>query len=101
MSQHARKLALASMLGLALAGHAVADADFEGLRDFGLFRDHFLKQHSRKLFGVDEPLAASSGESISAAVANADPTRLVTLARGLNARVVSAAPNLGANIDMA
>lgn len=100
MSQHARKLALASMLGLALARHAVADADFEGLRDFGLFRDHFLEQHSGKLFGVDDPLAASSGESISAAVANADPTRLVTLARGLHARVVSAAPNLGANIDM-
>jgi len=49
---------------------------------------------------VDEPLAASSGESITAAVANADPTRLVTLARGLRVRVVSAAANLGANTDM-
>jgi secreted PhoX family phosphatase len=39
-------------------------------------------------------------ESITAPVAESDPTRLVTLARGLNARVVSAAPSLGANTDM-
>jgi secreted PhoX family phosphatase len=100
MSQHARKLALASMLALSLAGNAAADGDFRGFKDFGSFRDHLLKEQSRKLFGVDEPVAASSTESIAAAVANADPTRLVTLARGLHARVVSAAANLGANIDM-
>lgn len=97
---HVRKLALASMLGLGLAGHAAADEDFRGFRDFGSFRDHLLKQQSRKLFGVDEPVAASSRESITAAVANADPTRLVTLARGLHARVASAAPNLAPNVDM-
>ena len=97
---HVRKLALASMLGLGLAGHAAADEDFRGFRDFGSFRDHLLKQQSRKLFGVDEPVAASSRESITAAVANADPTRLVTLAKGLHARVASAAPNLAPNVDM-
>ena len=98
-----RKLLLASILGLCLfPGVAAADRDddFRGFRDFGSHRDHLLKEHSRKLFGVDEPLAASSRESISAAVANADPTRLVTLARGLQARVVSAASNLAPNIDM-
>ena len=98
-----RKLLLASMLGISLLpGVAAADRDddFRGLRDFGSFRDHLLREHSGKLFGVDEPLAASSGESITAAVANADPTRLVTLARGLHARVASAAPNLAANVDM-
>jgi secreted PhoX family phosphatase len=100
MSQHVRKLALVSTLGLALAGSAAADEDFRGFRDFGSFRDNLLKQQSKKLFGFDEPLAASSRESVAAAVANADPTRLVTLARGLHARVVSAAANLGANIDM-
>jgi secreted PhoX family phosphatase len=100
MSQHVRKLALVSTLGLALAGGAAADEDFRGFRDFGSFRDNLLKQQSKRLFGVDEPLAASSRESVAAAVANADPTRLVTLARGLHARVVSAAANLGANIDM-
>jgi secreted PhoX family phosphatase len=98
-----RKLLLASMVGLSLLpGVAAADRDddFRGFKDFGSFRDHLLKEQSRKLFGVDEPLAASSTESITAAVANADPTRLVTLARGLHARVASAATNLGTNTDM-
>src|SRR6266446_4428147 len=91
-----RTLLLASMAGLSLlAGAAAADGD-----GFGSFRDQLLRAQSIKLFGVDEPLAASSGESITAAVANADPTRLVALARGLHARVVSAAINLGANVDM-
>ncbi|HEV8259890.1 MAG TPA: alkaline phosphatase PhoX [Burkholderiales bacterium] len=94
-----RTLLLASMAGLGLlAGAAAADGD--GFRDFGSFRDDLLRMHSLKLFGVDGPLTASSGESIPAAVANADPTRLVTLARGLHARVVSAVSNLGANVDM-
>ncbi len=98
-----QKLLLASILGLSLLpGFAAADRDddFRGFRDFGSFRDHLLKEQSRKLFGVDEPLAASSRESITAAVANADPTRLVTLAKGLLARVISAAPNLAPNVDM-
>ena len=97
---HVRKLALASMLGLGLAGHAAADEDFRGFRDFGSFRDHLLKQQSRKLFGVDEPVAASSRESITAAVANADPTRLVTLAKGLHAHVLASSASLAPNIDM-
>jgi secreted PhoX family phosphatase len=98
-----QKFLLASLLTCSLLpGVAAADRDddFRGFRDFGSFRDHLLKEQSRKLFGVDEPLAASSLESITAAVASADPTRLVTLARGLQARVVSAAPNLAANVDM-
>ena len=96
-----RRLLLASIFGVSLfPGVAAADDDFRGVRDFGLFRDHLLTEQSRKLFGVDEPLKASSTESIAAAVADADPTRLVTLARGLRARAVSAATNLGANVDM-
>lgn len=93
-----RKLLLTSMMGLSLcAGAAAANDDS---RDFGSFRDHLLREQSARLFGVVDPLEVSSRESISAAVANADPTRLVTLARSLRARVVSAAPDLGANIDM-
>jgi secreted PhoX family phosphatase len=89
------------MLGLSLLpAIAMAEDDSRGFRDFGLLRDHLLKEQSEKLFGLDDTLDESSRESITAAVANADPTRLVTLARGLHARVVSAAANLGANIDM-
>ena len=98
-----QKLLLASILGFSLLpGVAAADRDedFRGFKDFGSIRDHLLKEHSRKLFGVDEPLAASSRESITAAVAETDPTRLVTLAKGLQARVVSAATNLAPNVDM-
>jgi len=93
-----RKLILISLIGLGIyAGVAAADDDF---KDFGMFRDRLLRDQSEKLFGVKATLAQSSTDSISAAAANADPTRLVTLARGLRARVVSAAANLGANIDM-
>jgi len=79
-----RKLLLASLLGASLLpGVAAADRDddFKRFRDFGSFRDQLLKEHSRKLFGVGNPLAASSPESITAPVAESDPTRLVTPAR--------------------
>ncbi len=92
-----QKLLLASILGFSLLP-AVAAADRDD--DFGLFRDHLLQVQSMKLFGVGQPLAASSRESITAAVAESDPTRFVTLARGLQARVVSAALNLAPNVDM-
>jgi len=89
------------MLSLSLLpAIAMAEDDSRGFRDFGLLRDHLLNEQSEKLFGVDEPLAASSTASTTAAVATADPARLVTLARGLRSRVVSAASNLGANVDM-
>lgn len=85
-----------------LPGVAAADRDDDsrGLSDFGKFRDGQLISHSERLFGVGRPLPSSSTLSISAAEAEADPTRLVTLAHGLRARVVSAAANLGANTDM-
>ena len=50
-------------------------------------------------FGVVKPVASST-ESIDAATADADPRKLVTLAKGLQAHVVSARPGLGPNIDM-
>jgi secreted PhoX family phosphatase len=46
------------------------------------------------------PVAASSTESIDAATAEADPTALVTVAKGLSVSVVAASAELGANIDM-
>jgi secreted PhoX family phosphatase len=70
-----------------------------GNADFGLFRDNQIEAHSEQLFGVVSAVDASSTESIGATDANADPTSLVTLAKGLRAHVLSAVPNLAPNID--
>src|SRR5262245_39960635 len=87
-------LTVAAVLGFAAV--AVAASSF----DFGLFREQQLVAHSIDLFGIIEPLDASSTASVDASTAEQDPTSLITLAKGLSARVVTAAPNAGANIDM-
>jgi hypothetical protein len=56
---------------------------------FGTFRDHQLSDLSHQLFGVGTPLAASSTKQLTQAQAQADPTKLVSLAKGLHARVVT------------
>lgn len=66
-------------------GTAVAAVPFS----FGAFRDHQLGEQSDRLFGVDKPLDASTIALISQAEAQADPTELATLAKGLHARVVT------------
>jgi secreted PhoX family phosphatase len=71
-----------------------------GTFNFGEFRDNQLEAHSQQLFGIVSAVGPSSNESISAGQAEADPTALVTLAKGLHARVLSAHPALGANLDM-
>jgi len=68
--------------------------------DFGAIREAQLRAHSGQLFGVVQPVAASSTESIDSATADADPTALVTVAKGLSVKVVAASADLGANIDM-
>ena len=87
------------LIALGVVGLATSAAAFAGF-DFGLFRDHHMDAHSEQLFGIVEPVEASSTESIGAVLAEQDPTKLVTLAKGLHARVLSARPGLGANIDM-
>jgi len=67
--------------------------------DFGLFRDQQLEAHSEQLFGIVSAVDASSTESVGATDANADPTSLITVAKGLRVHVVTAVPNAGANID--
>jgi len=84
-------MAVASV-GLLFAGAALASGDF------GSDRDRRLANAADDLFGVGKPVAASSTQSIDAATANADPTKLITLARGLKARVVTTTS--GANTDM-
>src|SRR4030095_9843805 len=82
------------VVGLATSAAAV------NFFDFGLFRDHQLEVHSNQIFGIHEAVAASSTEDIGGVLADSDPTALVTLAKGLRARVVTAQPNAGSNIDM-
>ena len=83
----------------ASAWSASAGPRFEG-EDFGALRDQLLTSHAMQLFGIVQPVGSASTRSIKAAEAEANPLALVTLARGLNAKVVSASADLGANIDM-
>jgi hypothetical protein len=87
------------LLALAVIGLATSAAAFGGL-DFGLFRDNQLDAHSEQLFGIVAPVEASSTDSIDAETAAADPTKLVTLAKGLLARVVAAGDGVPPNIVM-
>ncbi len=73
--------------GVLMIGSAVAVAG--GGLDFGLVRDGELAIASNHLFGVKRPVPASSTQSISQAEALADPTKLATLAKGLQAHVVT------------
>ena len=74
------------VIGAVLAITAVAAvADFS----FGMFRDQQLSNFSYPLFGVGKPLAGSSTLQLTQAEAQADPTKLATLASGLTAKVVT------------
>ena len=75
---------------------ATADNNF----DFGKFSERDKSSSSMRMFGVRHGLDSSSLESITADQAEANPLALITLADGLHGSVVSAAPELGANIDM-
>ena len=91
-----RKLALLTAVGLmSLAIAAASSPTF----DFGLFLENQLRAHSTDLFGITGPLEASSTESVDASTAESNPASLATVVTSLNVRVVTAAPNAGANID--
>ena len=77
------------LVAFAIIGFGTGAAAISGF-DFGLFRDQQLDAHSLQTFGIVTPVEASSTASISAAAADAVPTSLVTLAKGLTARVLSA-----------
>jgi Alkaline phosphatase PhoX len=87
------------VITLAVVLVATSAAAF-GTFNFGEFRDNQLEAHSQQLFGIVSAVGPSSRESISAGEALSDPTALVTLAKGLHARVLSASAALGPNIDM-
>jgi Alkaline phosphatase PhoX len=66
--------------------------------DFGAKTKHRLATHAEQLFGVNDPLEASSTADLDGAAALANPAALVTLANGLTANVVSSG-NAPANLD--
>ena len=76
-------IAIASVLTVSTA--AIASGGF----DFGIFRDQQLAHKSGGLYGFRQPIAASSTQQITQAAALANPTKLATLAKGLQARVVT------------
>lgn len=85
-----KRLTLGSALVLAFVLAVGTTAAVAGSPlNFGLFRDHQLAAHSGQLYGVKQPVAASSTKQITKASARTDPTRLATLAKGLKASVVT------------
>jgi hypothetical protein len=68
--------------------------------DFGAQTQQQLEQRAEQLFGVNNPLDASSTADLNQAQALANPAGLVTLAKSLKANVVSAG-NAAPNLDQA
>ena len=91
-----RKLFVSTLGALWFAAGLASAGDF----DFGKWRDHHLDAFANLLFGLHQPLAESSSESVDAGTAEADPTTLATVAGGLELHVASSAADLGSNIDM-
>jgi secreted PhoX family phosphatase len=88
-----RTTLLASIIGIVVltAGAALS------AMDFGSMRDALLTSKVQALFGINSDLAASSTTSADPTAAAADATRLVTVAKGLSAKVVTqgvAAPTI-------
>ena len=77
---------------IALAGVAYAG-------DFGQQVEQLLNAKANSLFGLNGTLNESSTTQVSGADAEVDPRKLVTLAHGLTAHVVSKDPALGGNVD--
>jgi hypothetical protein len=86
---------LAGVVVFGLAASVVGVAVAAG--DFRVERDTSLRNRSNQLFGVNNPLTASSTSTAPLAAANADASTLATFAKGLQVRVVS--QGAGANID--
>jgi hypothetical protein len=87
-------LAIGVLSFVLVVGSAVARHE----DDFGLDRQSELQQKSKDLFGVGKPLASSSDVDLDAAQALAHPEDLITVAKDLKVKVVSAG-KAGPNID--
>lgn len=88
-----RTTLLAAIIGIVVltAGMALSAVDF------GVQRDQLLTSKTQSLFGINADVAASSTTSADTTAAAADATKLVTVAKGLTATVVTqgvAAPTI-------
>ena len=91
-----RKITKAALIAGVVSASLMVGAALAG-SDVGQQNQQRLEDHAKELFGFKKPVAASSTVSADLAAAKADPTKLVTLAKGLKARVVTsgnAAPTL-------
>jgi hypothetical protein len=93
---HVRQWIVAAVVGLAVAGVAAAAS-----LDFGLQKQKELYDKGNLLFGVQQPVEASSTVDLSEAQALADAAALVTLAKGLDVHVLAAgaADDVGSDVD--
>jgi hypothetical protein len=99
--KHSIGFSLTSLaLAVAVASPVLADNNYHGSLDFGRYRDHLLNEKTKELFGIKRALKAPSTKSVDAVTAEANPLSMVTLARGLRARVVASSAELAPNIDM-
>jgi uncharacterized protein DUF839 len=78
---------------------AISAAVATSAADFGQKVEALAKSQAFTLFGVAGTLGASSALQRTATELEANPTLAITVAPGLTVRTVSAAANLGANID--
>ncbi len=85
MTTHRKRwfIGLVAVATLAVTGIAVADGDV------GSDNEKRLNDRAFQNFGVIRTLPSSSKVALTADQANADPTSLITLAKGLKARVVT------------
>jgi hypothetical protein len=88
-----------SIMAVLAGASSLASADNFKI-DFGKQSEALAKLEALPLFGIYAPIGASSTASLTKEQAEANPAALVTAAHGLKVSVVSAAANLGPNIDM-
>lgn len=91
-----RKITKAALIAGVVSASLMVGAALAG-SDVGQQNQQRLEDHAKELFGFKKPVVASSTVSADLAAAKADPTKLVTLAKGLKARIVTsgnAAPTL-------
>jgi hypothetical protein len=80
---------ITTFVTVALAAALAATGMAGGAQDWGLRQESDLANRAEQQFGFGAPLAQSSPRQLTRAEAAQDPTRLATLAKGLQARVVA------------